>query len=121
MSVNKVILVGNVGGKPEISLNGDKHVAWFNLATNERGRRAADGTELPELTEWHRIVMFGRQAEIAERYIDKGTKLYIEGKLRTRTWQDRNAIKRSVTEIIVENFDLLSRPTNSQQDQTTLE
>lgn len=110
MSVNKVILIGNVGGKPEISQHGDIQTARFSLATNERGRKTPDGTELPELTEWHRLVMVGRNAELAERYIDKGTKLYVEGKLRTRTWQDRNAISRTVTEIIVENFEFLSRP-----------
>lgn len=115
MSVNKVILVGNVGNKPELSLNGDTNVAWFDLATNERPRKSPDGTVMPEITEWHRIVMFGRNAELAERYIDKGTKLYVEGKLRSRTWQDRNAIKRRVTEIIVDSFDILSRPQPERQ------
>lgn len=109
MSVNKVILIGNVGRKPEIRMVGDKSVASFTLATNER-RRNADGSEMPEITEWHNIVMWDKAAEIAERYIDVGTKLYIEGKLRTRTWQDRNAIERRITEIIVENFEFLGRP-----------
>jgi single-strand DNA-binding protein len=65
---------------------------------------------MPERTEWHNLVMWDKLAEIAEKYIRKGTKLYIEGKLRTRTWEDRNAIKRTVTEIYVENMDILSRP-----------
>lgn len=107
MSVNKVILVGNVGRKPEIRYVGDRPVATFSLATTERT------PGMPERTEWHNIVMWDGAAEVAERYIDKGTKLYIEGKLRTRAWNDANAIKRSVTEIIVETFDILSRPTSS--------
>ena len=109
MSVNKVILVGNVGRKPEIRYVGQRPVATFPLATTERGQKTADGTEMPERTEWHNLVMWDRAAEIAERYIDKGTKLFVEGKLRTRVWQDANAIKHNITEIIVDNFDILSR------------
>ena len=73
----------------------------------------AQGVTVPERTEWHNIVMWDRHAETAERYITKGTKLYLEGKLRTRVWEDRNAIKRSVTEIVVEGFDILSRAVSS--------
>lgn len=109
MSVNKVILVGNVGRKPEIRYVGNRPVATFSLATTERAYTTASGTTMPERTEWHNIVMWDGAAETAERYIDKGTKLYVEGKLRTRAWNDSNAIKRTTTEIIVENFDILSR------------
>lgn len=111
MSVNKVILVGNVGKDPEIRYIDSRPCAVFSLATTERGFRTAAGVEVPERTEWHNIVMWDRAAETAERYITKGTKLYIEGKLRTRDWQDFNAIKRRITEIYVESFDILSRPT----------
>ncbi len=111
MSVNKVILVGNVGKNPEIRYVDNRPVATFSLATTERGYRSANGVEVPERTEWHNIVMWDRAAETAERYITKGTKLYIEGKLRTRDWQDFNAIKRKITEIVVDSFDILSRPT----------
>ena len=104
MSVNKVILVGNVGRAPEVRYIDSRPYATFSLATSER---LASGQEL---TEWHQIVMWDAAAEIAERYITKGTKLYIEGRLRTRTWQDFNAIKRSVTEIYVDSYDILSRP-----------
>ena len=110
MSVNKVILVGNVGRKPDIRYIGQRPVATFSLATTERGRRTPDGTETPARPAWHTIVMWDHAAEIAERYIDKGTKLFIEGKLRTRVWQDANAIKHNITEIIVDTFDILSRP-----------
>ena len=112
MSINKVILIGNVGRDPDIRYTAPgQAVASFSLATTERGYTAANGTQVPDRTEWHNIVMWGKNAEIAERYISKGTKLYIEGKLRTRDWQDRNAINRKVTEIFVDTFDILSRPT----------
>ena len=111
MSVNKVILIGNVGQDPKVTyFDGGACVAQLRLATTERGYTLQNGTQVPDRTEWHNIVMWGKDAETAERYIRKGTKLYVEGKLRTRTWEDRNAIKRTVTEIFVENFDILSRP-----------
>ena len=103
MSVNKVILLGNVGADPEMRYpEQDMAVATFPLATNERRGEM-------EITEWHRIVMTGKNAEIAEKYIRKGTMLYVEGKLRTRTWEDKLNIKRSVTEILVDRFELLGR------------
>ena len=110
MSVNKVILVGNVGKDPEIRYVGSRPYATFTLSTSERAYTTAQGVQVPERTEWHNIVMWDHQAETAERYITKGTKLFLEGKLRTRTWQDHNTIKRTVTEIVVEQFDILARP-----------
>ena len=110
MSINKVILIGNVGRDPEIRYTAPgQAVASFSLATTERGYTAANGTQVPDRTEWHCIVMWGKSAEIAERYIRKGSQLYIEGKLRTRTWEDKNQIKRQVTEIYVDTFDFLGR------------
>lgn len=109
MSVNKVILIGNVGRDPEIRYIETRPVASFPLATTERARTTAAGSQIPERTEWHNIVMWGRDAEMAEKYIRTGTRLYIEGKLRYRTWEDRNTIKRTVTEIYVDSFELLSR------------
>lgn len=84
-------------------------VASFTLATTERGYRTASGLEVPPRTEWHNIVMWDRAAEFAEKYIRKGTRLFVEGKLRTRTWEDRAALKHTVTEIYVENYDILAR------------
>lgn len=110
--MNKVILCGNVGRDPKLRLVDNSAVAEFTLATNERRRgRDANGNEieLPEITEWHNIVMWGRAAEFAERYIRKGSKLLVEGKLRTRSWDDRNAIRHSITEIYVDTFELLPR------------
>ncbi len=105
--MNKVILMGNVGKDPEIRYIESRPLATFPLATNERPRRLTDGTEVPERTEWHNIVMFDGAAEIAEKYVRKGTRLLIEGKIRYRVWEDRNAIKRTVTEIYVDSFDIL--------------
>lgn len=105
--MNKVILMGYVGRDPEIRYIETRPMAAFSLATTERARRSASGAEIPERTEWHNIVMFDAQAEIAEKYIRKGTRLLIEGKLRYRIWQDRNAIKHNITEIYVDNFDIL--------------
>lgn len=104
MSVNKVILLGNVGVDPRMHYpTKDHQLAFFTLATNER---SAAGVER---TEWHNIVMTGRNAETAERYIRKGTRLYIEGKLRTRPWTDKMGIQRTTTEVYVDNFELLGR------------
>ena len=110
MSVNRAILVGNVGKDPDIRYVEGKPVASFSLATTERAFTTATGVNIPEKTEWHNIVMWGKNAEYAEKYIRKGAKLYIEGKIRTRIWEDKNAIKRSVTEIYVDTFDFLAQP-----------
>ncbi|MDE5705526.1 MAG: single-stranded DNA-binding protein [Muribaculum sp.] len=110
MGVNKVILLGNVGADPTVRYIETRPVATFTLATTERAYTSATGAQIPERTEWHRIVMWDGAAETAEKYIRKGTRLYIEGKLRTRVWEDRNTIKRNVTEIIVDTFEILSPP-----------
>lgn len=114
--VNKVILVGNVGTVPEIRYVDKRPVARFRLATNEPPRRLANGVEIPERTEWHTIVMWDDAATQAERYFTKGTKLYIEGKLRTREWTDRNAITRRETSVVADTFDILSRPSQNNND-----
>ena len=114
MSVNKVILLGNVGRDPEIRyIDKKRAVATFPLATNERNPSVPSA---PELTEWHNIVMWDGLAEMAEKYIRRGSRLYLEGKLRTRVWEDRSAIKRTVTEIYVERIELLGRSSNMSQN-----
>lgn len=105
--MNKVILMGNAGVDPKIRYVEGRPCAEFRLATNEPARRTASGVEIPERTEWHNIVMWDKNAEIAEKYIRKGTRLLIEGKLRTRYWEDRNTIKHTITEIHVVTFELL--------------
>ncbi len=110
--MNKVILLGNVGRDPRMRMVDSSQVADFPLATTERRTtRTPDGQEmqLPDLTEWHNIVMWGRAAEFAEKYIRKGSKLLVEGKLRTRSWEDHNAIKRYITEVYVDSFELLPK------------
>lgn len=112
MSVNKVILLGNVGNPPEIRYIQTRPVATFSLATDEPAPPTGPGgTAVSEpRTEWHRIVMWDAAAEMAERYIRKGTKLYLEGKLRHRQWQDRTGISRTITEVYVDFFEILAGP-----------
>ncbi len=116
MSVNKVILLGHVGRDPEVRyVAQNQPVATFSLATTEHAYTNQAGVQVPERTEWHNIVMWGRSAEVAERYIRKGTQIYLEGHLRTRTWEDRNQIKRYVTEVHVDTFELLGRPRSAEE------
>jgi single-strand DNA-binding protein len=114
MSINKVILVGNVGKDPEVRYfdNGGA-VANFSLATTERGYKLANGTEVPEKTEWHSIVLWRGLAETAEKYVKKGSKIYIEGKIRSRSYDDSNGNKRYVTEIYGDTMELLERKPDS--------
>ena len=103
MSVNKVILLGYVGRDPEIRFpQPGFQLAMLTLATNE-----TVGNPPAEITEWHNLVMTGKNAELAEKYIRKGTRMLVEGKLRTRFWEDRNAIKHTITEILVNYFDII--------------
>lgn len=104
MSVNKVILLGNVGNDPEVRYpEPDKPVAFLSLATNETTGKGV------EITEWHHLVFFGEIAKIVERYVTKGTKLYVEGRLSTREYQDRMKITRKRTEIIVSYFEIVGK------------
>jgi len=113
MSVNKVILVGNVGKDPEVRyLDKNVAVANFTLATTERGYTLQNGTQVPERTEWHNIVAWRASAEYAEKYIRKGSQLYVEGKIQTRSWE-KDGIKRYTTEIYVESFQLLGKKPDS--------
>jgi single-strand DNA-binding protein len=109
MSVNKVILVGNVGKDPEVRyLEKNVAVARFPLATTERGYTMQNGTQVPDRTEWHNIVAWRGLAEIVEKYVKKGSQLYIEGKIQTRSWE-KDGIKRYTTEIYAENIQLLGK------------
>lgn len=102
-SLNKAIIVGNLGRDPEVrtTQRGDK-VANLAIATSERWRDQAGETQ--EKTEWHRVVLFGKIAEVAERYLARGSKVLIEGKLQTRKWQDNTGNDRYTTEIIVSGY-----------------
>jgi single-strand DNA-binding protein len=106
--VNKVILVGNLGSDPEVRTTpGGQRVANFRLATS-RNWTGQDG-QRQEKTEWHSIVVWGKQAEIAERFLQKGKQIYLEGRLETRSWQDKEGQTRYKTEVICENFQMLGR------------
>lgn len=110
MSVNKVILIGNVGKDPDVRyFDNGSAVVNFSLATTERGYTAANGTQIPDRTEWHNIVCWRGLAKVAEQFVKKGTQLYIEGKIRTRSYDDQNGIKRYVVEIYADNLELLGR------------
>lgn len=110
MSVNKVILVGNVGKDPEMKyFDNDVAKANFSLATSERGYTTSSGTQVPERTEWHNIVCWRGLAQIAEKFVKKGTMLYVEGKIRSRSYDDQNGVKRYITEVVADNIELLSR------------
>lgn len=99
--VNKVILVGNLGQDPEVRyMPSGGAVANITLATSESWRDKATG-EMKEQTEWHRVVMFGKLAEVAGEYLRKGSQVYIEGQLRTRKWQDQSGQERYTTEVVV--------------------
>lgn len=109
MSVNKVILLGNVGKDPEVRyLDTGIAVASFSLATSDRAYTLANGTQVPEKTEWHNLVLWRGLAETAEKYIHKGDKLYVEGKIRTRSYDDQAGVKRYVTEVFVDNMEMLT-------------
>lgn len=109
MSVNKVILIGNVGKDPEVRyLDSGIAVASFPLATTDRAYTLANGTQVPERTEWHNLVLWRGLAETAEKYVHKGDKLYVEGKIRTRSYDDQSGTKRYVTEIFVDNMEMLT-------------
>lgn len=110
MSINKVILVGNVGKDPDVKyFDNGSAVVNFPLATTERGYTAANGTQIPDRTEWHNVVCWRGLAKVAEQFVKKGTQLYIEGKIRTRSYDDQNGIKRYVVEIYADNLELLGR------------
>ena len=114
MSLNKVMLIGNVGADPEVRYlegqsanSGSAKVASFRLATTERYRDR--NGEQRENTEWHNIVAWRNSADIVERYVKKGTSLYVEGRLRTREWTDQTGAKRRTTEILADSLQLLGR------------
>lgn len=120
-SINKAIIVGFLGQEPKIStLQSGTKVAQFSVATTERGYTLQNGTQVPDRTEWHNIVLWGKIAEVAGTYLHKGSSVYVEGKIRTRNYDDSNGIKRYVTEIHGDVLQMLDRrqETNSTRQQT---
>ena len=117
--INKVILVGNVGQDPEIRYTGDVNngskVATIRLATTERYRDR--NNNLQEHTDWHNVVVWRGQADVVEKYVKKGTQLYIEGRLRSRTWEDQTGAKRYAIDIVADTLQLLGRRPEGQSQQ----
>lgn len=112
MSVNKVLLIGNVGKDPEVRhLDKDVTVANFPLATSES--YIAKNGEKVTTTEWHNIVIWRGLAKVVEQYVKKGDKLYLEGRIRTRSWDDKDGNKRYTTEIYADNMEMLGSPRNN--------
>ncbi|MDO5490628.1 MAG: single-stranded DNA-binding protein [Bacteroidaceae bacterium] len=107
--MNKVMLIGNVGREPDIRyVDAGVCVASLVLATTERGYRLQNGTEVPDRTEWHNITLWRGLAETVEKYVHKGDKLYIEGKIHTRSYDDKNGVKRYITEIWADAMEMLT-------------
>jgi single-strand DNA-binding protein len=112
--INKVILVGHLGKDPEVrQLEGGVTVASFPLATSETFNK--DGKKV-EQTEWHNIVLWRSLAEVAAKFLQKGKLVYIEGKLRTRSFEDKEGVKKYTTEVVAENFTMLGRKTDFEVD-----
>ena len=111
--MNKAILIGNVGIDPKVKyFEGGRAVAQVSLATTERGYTLQNGTVVPDRTEWHNLVFRNGLAQTVEKYVHKGDKLYVEGKIFTRNYDDQSGIKRYVTEIYVDEMEMLTPKSN---------
>jgi single-strand DNA-binding protein len=109
--MNKVMLIGNVGQDPEVRyVEQGVAVARLRLATTERGYTLQNGTQVPDHTDWHNVILWRKLAEVVEKYVHKGDKLYIEGRIRYTTYDDKQGQRRFVTEIWADNMEMLTPP-----------
>lgn len=109
------MLIGNVGKDPQVKyLDQNVCVAQLSLATTERGYSLPNGTQVPDRTEWHTCIFWRKQAEVVEKYVHKGDKLYVEGKIQSRDWTDKMGKSHRVTEIMADNLELLSPRQNAE-------
>lgn len=109
-SLNQASIIGFVGDEPRLAQSqSGRPIASISIATTERGYTKQEGTQVPDRTEWHNIILFGKLADVAKNYIHKGSSLYIQGKLRTRAYDDKNGIKRYTTEIVADTMQMLDR------------
>lgn len=107
--MNKVMLIGNVGKEPEVRyVDTGMAVARVSLATTERGYTLPNGTQVPDQTDWHYVIFWRRLAEVVEKYVHKGDKLYVEGRIRYRTFDDKRGVRQHVTEIWADNMEMLT-------------
>ena len=112
MSLNKI------GKEPDVrTLDGGVKVATFSLATTEKGYTLQNGTHVPDRTEWHNVVVWRGLADVVEKYIHKGDKLYVEGKIRTRSYDDKSGVKRFITEVFTDSMEILSGKTRKPEHQ----
>lgn len=111
--LNKAQIIGNLGGEPKVSTaqNGNQ-VASFSVATTDRAYKNTQGVEVPARTEWHNVVCFGKLAEITAKYLHKGAKVYIEGKMRTRSYTDKNGTQQRIMEINADQMEMLEPKSN---------
>ncbi len=118
MSLNKVMLIGNVGKDPEVRrLENDVAVVTIRIATTERFKDRSGNVK--EQTEWHTVVFWRNLAEIVEKHVRKGSQIFVEGRLRTKSWEDQNGQKRSATEIVADTMRLLGRRPDGQDNNRT--
>lgn len=116
-SVNKVILLGNLGRDPETRYTSDgAAITNASIATTDKWKDKATG-EMKEATEWHRLSFFGRLAEVAGEYLRKGSSVYVEGKLRTRKWTDKDGVEKYTTEVIVDNLQMLGKKQDGERQE----
>ncbi len=112
--MNKAMLIGYVGKEPEIRYyEQDQAMATVLIATTERGYKLANGTQVPDHTDWHTVLLYRGMAKIVEKYVHKGDRLYVEGRIRYRTYDDNRGMRRFVTEILADNMELLSSARNA--------
>ena len=112
MSINKVILLGNAGRDADFKeFENGNCVATLSLATTKKGYKTKDGKEIPDKTEWHNIVFINGLAKVAKEYVKKGDKLYVEGELRTRKYNDKEGVEKSIVEVLATNLELLTPKT----------
>ncbi len=113
------MLIGNVGQEPEIRyVDSDVAVARLSLATSERGYTLQNGTQVPDRTDWHTVILWRKLAKIVEEFVHKGDKLYIEGRIRYVSFNDKQGVKRMATEIWAENMEMLSPRKSADETQT---
>ena len=113
------MLIGNVGKDPDVRYyDADQAVAQLPLATTERGYTLQNGTKVPDHTDWHNVIFYRNLAKIVEKYVHKGDKIYVEGRIRYRSYDDQRGARRYVTEILAENMEMLTpKPSPSHSDQ----
>lgn len=118
--MNKVILIGNAGADPEVKyFEADQAVATLRIATTEKGYTLQNGTRVPDRTDWHNLVFYRKLAKVVEQYVHKGDKIYVDGRLQYRHYDDKRGIQRTLTEIIVDNLELLTPRNLSQVNNST--